>query len=119
MSNKRARDNAPADDIIGIETTDGKVCYFHRSTLVNAGGYFAARFGNGRIPPGSERRDEIGRSIYFVERDGELFGKYIRPYILTNKPGDLLYLHLTRHQESGGRCAMRQVLMRSMGFPSY
>jgi hypothetical protein len=90
MSNKRAREDAAVDEIIGIETTDGgKVWYFHRSTLVNAGGYFTARFGDGNIPAGSERLDEHGRSVYFVERDGELFGKHIRPFILTNIPGDL------------------------------
>lgn len=87
---KRQRDAAEADEIIGIETTDGgRVWYFHRSTLVNVGGYFAARFGDGNIPAGSERIDEHGRSVYFIERDGELFGKHIRPYVLTNDPGDL------------------------------
>lgn len=87
---KRAReDDAISDEIMGIELTDGgKVWYFHRSTLVNAGGYFAARFG-GDIPAGGGRQDEHGRSVYFVERDGELFGNHIRHYILSNHAGKL------------------------------
>ena len=34
---------------IGLEFTDGRVRYAHRLSLVNAGGYFAACFGDGGV----------------------------------------------------------------------
>jgi hypothetical protein len=72
------------DAIVGIELRDGRVWYCHRSVLANTtGSYFAARFG-GSIPPGDERIDQYGRTVYFIERDSELFGKHILPYIQEN-----------------------------------
>jgi hypothetical protein len=74
------------DAIVGIELCDGRVWYCHRSDLANTtGSYFAARFG-GSIPPGDERIDQYGRSVYFIRSDGELFGKHILPYLTKNDP---------------------------------
>jgi hypothetical protein len=74
------------DAIVGIELVDGRVWYCPRSVLANTtGSYFAARFG-GTIPPGDERIDQYGRSVYFIFRDGELFGKHILPYLQENDP---------------------------------
>ena len=36
------------------------------------------------IPPGAQRTDHYGRSVYFIARDGQLFGKHILPYLVTN-----------------------------------
>jgi len=85
-TNKRTKTDGAepqGDKCIGLEFTDGRVAYCHRSTLTNAGGYFAARFGGGNIPAGEERQDEHGRSIYFLERDGELFVHHVLPYLVT------------------------------------
>jgi hypothetical protein len=73
------------DAIVGIELRDSRVWYCHRSDLANTTGYFAARFG-GTIPPGDERIDQHGRSVYFIGRDGELFGNHILPYLQENDP---------------------------------
>ena len=74
---------------IGLEFTDGRVRYLYRSTLVNAGGYFAACFGDNGVPAIPYRTDEHGQSIYTIERDGELFDKHILPFILGKNPGRL------------------------------
>lgn len=43
-----------------------------------SGSYLFARFGADPIvPAGAERTDQHGRTVYFIARDGELFGKYI------------------------------------------
>lgn len=75
-------DTAVRNAIIGLEFPDGRVLYCPQSTLVNAGGYFAACFGDDGIPAGAVRNDEHGRPIHFVTGDGELFAKYILPFIL-------------------------------------
>jgi hypothetical protein len=36
------------------------------------------------IPPGAQRTDHYGRSVYFIARDGQLFGKHILSYLVTN-----------------------------------
>lgn len=79
------------DEIIGFEFTNGRVCYCPRAAVTNAdGGYLSARFGSGAmIPAGSERTDSSGRNVYFIARDGDLFGNHILPFILTNRPGQL------------------------------
>ena len=76
------------DDRIGLCFTDGSVRYFFRSTLANAGGYFSARFGNG-VGEGLSYTDEHNQLIYAMEKDGELFAKYIEPFILARIPGEL------------------------------
>lgn len=78
-------------EIIGLEFTDGSVWYCSRSTLANANGsYFAARFGtDAMIPAGAERTDSLGRTVYFIDGEGELFGKHILRYLTRNKPGKL------------------------------
>lgn len=78
--------------IVGLELVDGSVWYCPRQTLTDASGsYLSARFGDGaKLPSGAERTDEHGRSVYFIARDGQLFGKYILPYLLTNHPGKLV-----------------------------
>lgn len=75
-----------SDEIIGLEFTDGRVCYCPRSALTNSGGgYLSARFNSdSMIPPGAERTDTHGRKIYFITRDGETFAKHILPYIREN-----------------------------------
>jgi hypothetical protein len=80
-----------AADIIGLEFMDGSVWYCPRETLTSIpNSYLSARFhhdddddGN-IIPPGAERTDDYGRSVYFIARDGQLFGKHILPYLATN-----------------------------------
>jgi hypothetical protein len=79
-----------AADIIGLEFMDGSVWYCPRETLTSIpNSYLNARFhhddddGN-IIPPGAERTDDYGRSVYFIARDGQLFGKHILPYLATN-----------------------------------
>ena len=57
---------------IGLEFTDGRVRYAHRLTLVNAGGYFAACFGDGGVSALHDRTDEHGRLIYTIDRDGSV-----------------------------------------------
>lgn len=84
-----ARPETPSGGIIGLELTDGRVFYIHRSSLVNAGGYFAACFGDNGIPAGESRTDDHGRSIYFVARDGKLFENHILPFIIQKIPGKL------------------------------
>jgi hypothetical protein len=75
---------AGLDDRIGLCFTDGTVRCFFRSTLANACGYFSARFGNG-LGEGRGYTDEQNQLIYTMERDGELFAKYIEPFILKRK----------------------------------
>jgi hypothetical protein len=75
---------AGLDDRIGLCFTDGSVRYFFRSTLANACGYFSARFGND-LGEGRAYTDEQNQLIYTMERDGELFAKYIEPFILKRK----------------------------------
>ena len=78
-----------ASDIIGLEFMDGSVWYCPRETLTSIpNSYLNARFhhdddGN-IIPPGAERTDNYGRSVYFIARDGQLFGKHILSYLVTN-----------------------------------
>lgn len=79
----------PSGGIIGLEFTDGRVLYCHRSTLANAGGYFAACFGDNGIPVAEQRKDDHGRSIFFLERDTDLFQLHNLPYIITKRPGKL------------------------------
>lgn len=77
-------------NIVGLEFMDGSVWYCPWQTLTTASGsYFAARFG-GRLPPGAEHVDEHGRNVYFIFRDGQLFGNYILPYLATGQPGKLV-----------------------------
>jgi len=80
---------SPPDDIVGLEFTNGRILYCHRSTLVNAGGYFAACFGEYGIPTPVSHVDERGRNIYFMEGDGDLFARHILPFILRKIPGRL------------------------------
>jgi hypothetical protein len=36
------------------------------------------------IPPGAQRTDHYGRSVYVIAPDGQLFGKHILSYLVTN-----------------------------------
>lgn len=73
-------------EIIGLEFMDGSVWYCPRQALTSIpNSYLSARFGfDGKIPPGAERKDEYGRSVYFIARDGQLFGKHILPFLVTD-----------------------------------
>lgn len=75
-----------ASDIVGLEFMDGSVWYCPRETLTSTPNtYLSARFGNDSlIPAGAERKDAYGRTIYFIARDGRLFGNHMLPYLVTN-----------------------------------
>jgi hypothetical protein len=73
------------DDLIRLMFVDGRVLRCSRSTLSNGGGYLAARFGlDSLIPPGAKTYDANGQTVFFIERDGELFEKYIFSYLMNN-----------------------------------
>jgi hypothetical protein len=76
-------------DLVRLKFPDGRVLECSRSTLVNRGGYLAARFGDNGIPAGAQSRDTNGQSVYFIERDGGLFEKHILCYLWSNRPGKL------------------------------
>lgn len=79
------------DKVIGLQFTNGTTFYFYCSTLVKKSGYFAKRFNNDVEIDASDSITlvELGRPVYFFERDGTLFETYILPYILTDQPGTL------------------------------
>jgi hypothetical protein len=77
--------NAMADHLIRLMFVDRRVLQCSRSTLTNGGGYLAARFDHdSHIAPGAMSLDANGQSVYFVERDGRLFEKYIFSYLMNN-----------------------------------
>jgi len=71
------------DTILRLQFPDGRVLLCPKSTLVNGGGYFASRF-CGSVPPGGDSTDSVGNALYYVPRDGELFQKYILPFLFNN-----------------------------------
>lgn len=71
-------DHACSERVIGLDV-GGRVFYTNVSTLTNASAYFAARFG-GSLSPGSAYRDEQGREIYFLDRNGALF-EFVLEYL--------------------------------------
>jgi len=73
-----------ADVILRLQFPDGRVLLCPKSTLVNAGGYFSSRF-RGDIAPGGDLTDSVGNSLYYVPRDGELFQRYVLPFLFDNK----------------------------------
>lgn len=71
------------DTILRLQFPDGRVLLCPKSTLVNGGGYFASRF-CGSLPSGGDLTDSVGNALYYVPRDGELFQKYILPFLFKN-----------------------------------
>lgn len=113
-------------NVIGLELMDGSVWYCPRSVLTSAtGSYFAARFGDdAKIPAGAEWIDEKGRNVYFIARDGELFGKYVLPYLVKNRPGRLpsfsadpeLWRELREEAEFYGLVGLSNMLLTTKTF---
>lgn len=94
-SEARALNGVPpqgTDEVIGLQFTNGRIFYLHRSTLMRSSGYFAKKFGGAEISPSDNNnvaRDTLGRRVYFFERDCQMFEDHILPFILTKKPGKL------------------------------
>lgn len=72
------------DPVIGLDV-GGRVYYCHQTTLMNAtGSYFSGRFGqDSMISPRDERFDEYGRSVYFIDRDPDIF-EHVLSFLRTN-----------------------------------
>jgi hypothetical protein len=72
------------DPVIGL-LVGGKLFYCNRSTLTNfSGSYFARRFGSDTAFAAAQPlyTDEQGVHVFFIDRDGDLFG-YILAYLRT------------------------------------
>lgn len=84
-------DNSPRDPIIGLDVGGHHPFFYcHVSTLTNGSSYFASRFIQQRdedqsaMQPGDcLGRDEFGREVYFVDRNGAVF-QYILEYLRNN-----------------------------------
>lgn len=73
------------EQVIGLQFSNGQIFYFFRSTLVNKSGHFAKRFQNKSLDMTmTTTTDALGRPVYFLERDGDIFQQYILPYMLSN-----------------------------------
>ena len=84
-STKRPR----GDPVIGLDVS-GTVYYCRTSTVArqlssSSSSYFVARFGPDRmLDPEVDRIDDMGREIFFIDRDPDIF-KYVLGYLRTNK----------------------------------
>ena len=84
-STKRPR----GDPVIGLDVS-GTVYYCRTSTVAqqlssSSSSYFVARFGPDRmLDPEVDRIDDMGREIFFIDRDPDIF-KYVLAYLRTNK----------------------------------
>lgn len=82
-SSKDNDDKRPGEEIIGLDV-GGRMYYAHRSTLttMNAkGSALATRMADdSMIPAGSEYKDDKGRTVYFIDRNGDVF-QYILDYL--------------------------------------
>jgi hypothetical protein len=81
-----AKRKLETDPVIGL-LVGGKLFYCNRSTLTNfSGSYFARRFGSESAFATAQPlyTDEQGVDIFFIDRDGDLFG-FILEYLRTLK----------------------------------